>query len=74
MRTHTGTHLVDRQCVVRGVVNSVADNLAVRFLWFIPVDDCCCCAQHTTSDLQVIQGEHALKDNFNLNQNKNCIN
>lgn len=54
---HTGTHLVDWQRVVRGVVHSVADHLSVRFLWFIPVDDCCCCAQHTTSDLQGRQEE-----------------
>lgn len=50
--TKPSTHLVNWQCAVWGVVDSVAHHLSVWFLWFIPVYNCCCGAQHTTSDLQ----------------------
>ena len=55
--TKLSTHLVDWQHVVWCVVHSVAHHLSVWFLWFIPVNDCCCGAQHTTSDLQGKQDE-----------------
>lgn len=36
---------------IHGVVDSVAHDLPVGLLWFIPVDDSCGGAQHVTSDL-----------------------
>lgn len=51
-RSHPGSHLVDRQCAVSGVVDAVANDLAVGLLWLVPVDDGCRGAQHPTSDLQ----------------------
>lgn len=50
---HRNTHLVDWQRIVRGVVHSVTDHLSIRFLRLIPVDHCCCGAQHPTYDLQI---------------------